>query len=120
MLGALVGCVPLAVVTNCSDALGRRAAARLGVPFDVVVTAERAGWYKPRPEPYRLALAELGTPPAATLFVAGSPADVPGASGAGLPVFWHNRLGLPPVPGPAQPVATHPTLHPLVAAVLGS
>jgi FMN phosphatase YigB (HAD superfamily) len=38
----------IGVVTNCSSDLGRRATARIGVPFDVVVTAESAGAYKPR------------------------------------------------------------------------
>jgi FMN phosphatase YigB (HAD superfamily) len=89
------------------------------VPFDVVVTAERAGWYKPNPQPYRLALSDLGVEAGQALFVAGSPADVPGAMGIGLPVVWHNRLGLPPIDGAQQPHATFPTLAPLVAEVLG-
>ena len=87
---------PLAVATNCSVRLGERAAARVGVPFKVVVTAESAGFYKPRPEPYRAVLAALGTAPERTLFVAGSAADVPGAKGVGIAVYWHNRIGLPP------------------------
>lgn len=117
-LATVAARVPLAVVTNCSGELGRRAAARIGVPAAVVVTAERAGWYKPRPEPYRLALAELGTPAAQTLFVAGSPADVPGATAVGMPVIWHNRLALPPIaPDAPQPRATLPTLHGLPAEV---
>jgi 2-haloacid dehalogenase len=87
--------VPLAVATNCSIRLGRQAADRVGVPFKVVVTAESAGFYKPRPEPYREVLAALGTAPERTLFVAGSPSDVPGARGVGMPVYWHNRIGLP-------------------------
>ena len=87
---------PLAVATNCSVRLGERAAARVGVPFKVVVTAESAGFYKPRPEPYRAVLAALGTAPERTLFVAGSAADVPGAKGVGMAVYWHNRIGLPP------------------------
>ena len=49
----------LGVVTNCSEKLGRMAARRVGVPFDVIVTSERAGYYKPDPRPYRLALREL-------------------------------------------------------------
>ena len=49
VLTDLAGSVPLGVVTNCSNELGRRAAERVGVPFDLVVTAERAGAYKPRP-----------------------------------------------------------------------
>lgn len=87
--------VPLAVATNCSLRLGRLAADRVGVPFKVVVTAESAGFYKPRPEPYRAVLAALGTAPGRTLFVAGSASDVPGAKGVGMPVYWHDRIGLP-------------------------
>ena len=88
--------VPMAVATNCSIRLGRRAADRVGVPFKVVVTAEGVGFYKPRPEPYRAVLTALGTAPERTLFVAGSASDVPGAKGVGMPVYWHNRIGLPP------------------------
>lgn len=111
--------LPMGVVTNCSEELGRRAAARAGANFRVLVTAERAGFYKPNPSPYRLALRELGVPPERVLFVAGSPSDVPGASGAGMPVVWHNRIGLPPVRDSKEPRATYPTLRPLVAEVLG-
>jgi 2-haloacid dehalogenase len=117
VLRTLAQRVPLAVITNCSEELGHRAAARVGVPFAVVVTAERAGWYKPNPAPYRLALSELGVAAAEALFVAGSPADVPGALGVGIPVVWHNRLGLPPIDGAAQPRATYPTLTPLLDEV---
>lgn len=86
---------PVGVVTNCSEALAARAVARLGVPLDLVVTAERAGAYKPDARPYRLALAGLGCAPGRVLFVAGSPNDLPGAGGVGMPVAWHNRVGLP-------------------------
>lgn len=88
--------VPLAVATNCSVRLGRLAADRVGVSFKGVITAESAGYYKPRPEPYRAVLAALGTVPERTLFVAGSASDVPGAKGIGMPVYWHDRIGLPP------------------------
>jgi 2-haloacid dehalogenase len=88
--------VPLAVATNCSVRLGRQAADRVGVPFMVVETAESVGFYKPRPEVYRSVLQKLGTPAERTLFVAGSASDVPGAKAVGMPVYWHNRVGLPP------------------------
>lgn len=88
--------VPLAVATNCSDRLGQAAADLTGQRFAAVVTAESVGVYKPRPEVYRAVLARLGTDPARTLFVAGSASDVPGAKGVGMPVYWHNRIGLPP------------------------
>ena len=58
------------------------------------VTAEAAGAYKPRVEPYRLALRRLRAEPATTLFVAGTPRDIGGARGAGMDVAWHNRLRL--------------------------
>lgn len=116
VLSALQQRVPLAVATNCSIVLGRKAAARVGVPFKAVVTAEEAGFYKPRAEPYRLALKLLGTAPERTLFVAGSAADVPGARGAGMPVYWHNRMGLTPV-GNAVPDFTHASLTLLLALV---
>ncbi len=88
--------VPLAVATNCSVRLGRQAADRVGVPFAIVETAESVGFYKPRPEVYHTVLKRLGTAPERTLFVAGSASDVPGAKRAGMPVYWHNRIGLPP------------------------
>jgi 2-haloacid dehalogenase len=91
----------LGVITNCSVELGRRAAARCGIPFDVVVTAEEAGFYKPHPEAYHAVLAALRVDAPDALFVAGSSADVPGAASVGMPVVWHNRVGLPARPGTA-------------------
>jgi 2-haloalkanoic acid dehalogenase type II len=103
----------IGVVTNCSEELGRRAAARLGIPFDVVATAEAAGAYKPRPEPYRLALEAVGLDAARTLFVAGSPADIAGAQAVGMPVYWHNRHGLD-LAGRARPLVEHDSLAVLI------
>jgi 2-haloacid dehalogenase len=105
--------VRIGVVTNCSEELGQRAAARVGVPFDTVVTAEAAGAYKPRPEPYRLALDRLGVQPSRALFVAGSPGDITGAGGAGMRVWWHNRLQLR-LGEHQAPVAEHDSLEPLL------
>lgn len=53
VLSALGERTPLGVVTNCSQALGERAALAVGSPFDVV-----------------------------------------GAAAAGMPVYWHNRIGM--------------------------
>jgi 2-haloacid dehalogenase len=90
----------LGVITNCSIELGTRAAARCGIPFDAVLTAEDVGFYKPRPEPYQGILAALNVTAHQALFVAGSSADVAGAAAVGMQVVWHNRIGLPPLPGP--------------------
>ena len=78
------------IVTNCSEELALRAAARAG-EFDLVMTAERAGAYKPDPRPYRAALDVLGLAPERVLFVAGSAHDVGGASRLGMDVYWANR-----------------------------
>jgi 2-haloalkanoic acid dehalogenase type II len=115
---ALRAVTRVGVVTNCSVELGEQAVGLVGVPFDVVVTAESAGAYKPRPEPYRRAIEELGLTTGRVLFVAGSRYDLAGAGSLGLDVWWHNRVGLP---GDADhpPVAEHSSLLPLPAFVGG-
>ncbi len=95
----------LGVVTNCSQRLGRMAAKRMGVEFDVIVTAERAGYYKPQPAPYSMAMAELNLGPGDVLFVAGSAFDLVGTARVALDTYWHNRVGL------RRPEGTPPPLH---------
>ena len=112
-LAPIAGRVPLGVVTNCSDAMGRRAAERVGVPFQVIVTSERAGYYKPDPHPYRLALAELKLPPERVLFVAGSGFDLIGTAAVGITTLWHNRAGLAKPPQAPVPLAEKRTLKEL-------
>jgi 2-haloacid dehalogenase len=109
----------LGVVTNCSEELGARAVACTRISFDVVVTAERAGFYKPDLRPYRMALDELGMAAGRCLFVAGSAYDLFGAHGVGLPAYWHNRLGIAAPPGAPQPMAQHSSLIPLLGVVAG-
>jgi 2-haloacid dehalogenase len=106
----------LGVVTNCSEPLARRAGDRLGVPVDALVSAEAAGFYKPRREAYQRVLDELGVEPSDALYVAGSAGDVPGAGAAGMPVVWHNRARLPAVDGP-EPLAVIETLSALPGVV---
>ena len=110
--------MPLGVVTNCSEALGRLAAGRIPVPFSVIVTAERAGYYKPDTRPYRLALHELGVAAENCLFVAGSAYDLFGTARVGMPTWWHDRIGLTVPPGTPSPIAHNRTLTPLLAHAL--
>jgi len=110
--------VLLGVVTNCSEALGQIAVARVAVPFQVVVTAERAGHYKPAPTPYRLALDELGVEARHSLFVAGSAYDLIGTARVGLATWWHDRIGMAAPPDAPAPIARHATLTPLLEHVL--
>ena len=93
-LDALQGHTKLAVVTNCSVRLGVQAAERLKTRWDCIVTAEEAGFYKPDPRPYQLALTKLGIEPKDAAFVAGSGYDLFGTSAVGLRTYWHNRVGL--------------------------
>lgn len=115
--GAVLACLSkhckLGVVTNCSERLGRIAAQGAGVHFDVVVTAERAGFYKPDPRPYQLALTELGLGAQQVLFVSGSGYDLFGTSRVGLDTYWHNRVGLPAPDGAPAPMIERPTLSEL-------
>ena len=119
VLGRLAEDVPLAVVTNCSEALGQLAASRIDIAFRAIITAERAGFYKPHPRPYRLALETLGMRPDECLFVAGSAYDLTGAGSVGLPVFWHDRIGMTAPHGSPAPVGRYDTLFPLLPMVLG-
>jgi 2-haloalkanoic acid dehalogenase type II len=105
--------VRLATVTNCSIRLGHIAAESVFSGFDTVVTAEDAGFYKPHPRPYAKTLEALGTDPGRTLFVAGSASDVPGALALGMPVYWHNRIGMPTV-GSVPHTYLEPCLNPLL------
>lgn len=114
VLGALGKRFRLGVVTNCSERLGRRAAQAVGVPFDVVVTSERAGFYKPNPVPYRVALDDLGVEPGRVTFVAGSGFDLIGTAACGLRTLWHNRAGLSKPPQAPPPLAERRTLRELL------
>ena len=107
----------LGVVTNCSEELAARAVACTGINFDAVVTAERAGFYKPDPRPYQLALDELGVAPSRCLFVAGSAYDLFGTSKVGLPTYWHDRIGMTPPRDAPEPIAHHRSLYPLLELV---
>ena len=105
--------LPRFIVTNCSRRLGGIAAAPLGA-FDLVMTAEEAGAYKPDARPYRAALAALDLEPGRVLFVAGSAHDVGGASRVGMDVYWANRGEAPP-PGDATPLREAPDLRGLIS-----
>lgn len=107
----------LGVVTNCSERLGRMAADLVGVPFDVVVTSDQAGFYKPDPRPYRMALEIAKTAPEEAFFVAGSAYDLIGTAAVGIPTFWHNRIGLKAPENAPRPIAEMNSLEALPAAL---
>lgn len=120
LLRSLAPHYKLGVVTNCSERLGRLAAARMEVRFDTIVTAERAGFYKPDPAPYRLALQDLGLPADRVLFIAGSGFDLFGTAEVGMTTLWHNRVGLALPEGAPAPAAQSRSLRPMVDDFLSS
>ena len=105
------------IVTNCSRELGSRAAQHAGA-FDLVMTAEEAGAYKPDQRPYLAALAKLGVVASDVLFVAGSAHDVGGAARVGMDVYWANR-GQVAAPSDGVALQNEPDLRGLLALVEG-
>ena len=87
----------LGALSNIDEASLALAAAPLGVTFDVVVTAERVGAYKPDPAHFRAALDDLaarGVARGRVLHVAQSlRADIVPARRLGLRTVWVNRPG---------------------------
>jgi 2-haloacid dehalogenase len=86
--------VPYAFVTNCSTELATVAVERSGLRPAFTLAAEEAGWFKPRPEVYALAVERLGIDAGGTRFVAGAAYDANGASGSGLPTVFVARRGI--------------------------
>ena len=115
----------LAVITNCDDDLFAGSAARLGVKFDDVVTAQQAGAYKPEERPFLLAFERLGVPRARILHVAQSLwHDHVTARRLGLTSVWINRRagrsggGATP-PADASPDLELPDLRALADLLVG-
>ncbi len=76
--------VPLALVTSANTDWARTCLGDLLDLFTIVVTRNDVANGKPHPEPYALACALLGVPPAACLAVEDAPAGVSSAVSAGI------------------------------------
>jgi 2-haloacid dehalogenase len=64
--------------------------------FEVQLSTDGAGTYKPDPRAYALGASTLGLPPEEIAFSAFGGWDAAGARWFGYPTFWVNRLGVPP------------------------
>ena len=83
---------PVCIVSNIDRSDIEAAIGHHNLTVDLLVTSEDARAYKPRPEPFHLALDLLGLAPAQVLHVGDSlTADVRGANALGIPVAWVNR-----------------------------
>lgn len=87
----------LGALSNIDDTSFERAMQKAGLAFDIVVTAERVGAYKPDHAHFRTALADLaarGIEKTRILHVAQSRrADIVPANALGLHSVWVNRPG---------------------------
>ncbi len=102
----------LCPITNCDDDLFAGSAARLGITFDEVVTAQQAGAYKPDERPFLLAFERLGVPRERILHVAQSLFhDHVTAKQLGLTSVWINRRSGRPGDGATPPVQAAPDVE---------
>jgi 2-haloalkanoic acid dehalogenase type II len=97
--------VPVCLVSNIDRDDLHAAMAHHDVEVAAVVTSQDARAYKPRPEPFELAVKALGMTTSHVLHVGDSlTADVAGAEALGIESAWINRSGRPL---PAGPTPTH-------------
>jgi len=112
----------LGVVTNCDDDLFAGSAARLGIDFDWVVTAQQVGSYKPDPRNFHATFERLGVPRERILHVAQSLFhDHAPAKALGLTTVRihrrHGRTGFGATPpAEALPDVTFPDMASFAAA----
>lgn len=93
MLAALRPRYRLGLVTNGPSRMQRPKIAQFQLEsyLDLLIVSEEVGVAKPDPAIFHLALEQLGTSPATTLYVGDSlEFDLPGAAAAGMPFIWMN------------------------------
>jgi len=85
----------IAILSNGSPAMLEAVVrnARLDGLFDIVLSVEEVGVYKPDPRVYQLAVDRLGIPAASISFQSSNAWDAHAASAFGMKVVWCNRYG---------------------------
>jgi 2-haloacid dehalogenase/putative hydrolase of the HAD superfamily len=112
--------IPVCVVSNIDRADLSAALGHHGLSFPHVLTSEDVRAYKPRPELFHAALAQLGVEPSQALHVGDSlSADVAGAYRVGIPAVWVNRAARP-VPDGFTARATVTSLPDVLPLLRGS
>jgi 2-haloacid dehalogenase len=91
-LRELQGRFRLAIISNVDDDLFALTAAKLGIAFDFVITAQQARAYKPALSIFKLAQARIGVAPEHWLHIGQSVYhDVIPAQSLGMATVWVNR-----------------------------
>lgn len=82
----------LAIISNIDSDIIEKTKNKIGVKFNLIVTAQEARAYKPGTKPFELALQKLGCMPQEVLHVSsGFRYDMPPASKLGFRTAWVNR-----------------------------
>ena len=76
---------------------------RMRFGFDALISAERAGWFKPHPSVYRAGATILGVEPHRIMMVAAHAFDIMGARACGYRGAYVNRYRLPYEESPHRP-----------------
>ena len=92
LLQAREGGLKLAILSNTDRDIIAHSLKHLEVPFDLVITAEDCGSYKPSPDNFQRLLSELDRPADQVIHVAfGFKYDIGPANDAGMQSAWVNR-----------------------------
>lgn len=107
------------ILTNASARTLERAAGRLGLPFDHLLSVDAARRFKPHPSVYQLAVDATGLAPGRIGFVTANGWDAAGAGGFGFRVAWLRpgpTVRAPAVGAPEPIVATWPEIPAIFGA----
>jgi len=97
---------PIAILSNVEEEVIAESVRRIGVPFDLVITAEKVGAYKPSPDHWYAAMHELEVDEEDLFHLAASPFhDLETATLLGIRCGYVNRSGHPLLPE-AKPLFT--------------
>jgi HAD superfamily hydrolase (TIGR01509 family) len=99
LAGLAAAGVPCGLVTASSRAIMEAVLTVTGLSFGVTVCGEDVRRGKPDPEPYLLAAARLGVPPAGCVVLEDTPTGAAAARAAGCPVIVVPSVPVAPVPG---------------------
>ena len=111
----------LVALSNGEQAyLERLAANNIGIPFDDVISVERAGVFKPHPAVYRTAARILSKAPGEIMMVAAHSFDITGARACGFRAAYVNRYNLPNEESPYLPDFEVADFHRLADRLIGS
>jgi len=109
----------IAILSNVEEEVIAETVKKLGVPIDLVITAERVGSYKPAPDHWYAALHELEADEEEIIHLAASPFhDLETATLLGIPCGYINRSGYP-IGSEARPLFEVPDLAGAVARLKG-